>query len=114
VLSVVAHRIERRTPAPVNDVDLIAWIAARAHRPNHVVEVGRIDVIVDHDGPAVVVGASMAMRGHHAGLLGMAAVKRLDRDHEHEPTATGFMRPHPLHARDARRFELVPHCATAI
>src|SRR5262249_27071336 len=57
VLSVVAHRVERRAPPPVNNVDLIARIAAGAHRPDHVVEVGRIDVIIDHDGPAVVVGA---------------------------------------------------------
>src|SRR5262249_36766565 len=114
VLSVVAHRVERRTPAPMNDIDLIARVAARAHRPYHVFEVGRSDVIVAHDGPAVVVGPGMAMRTHHTALLGMAAVKRLDRDHEHEPTPTGFMRPHPLYARNARRFELVPHCATAI
>src|SRR5262245_44950076 len=109
VLSVVAHRVERRTPAPMNDIDLIARIAARAHRPDYVVEVGRIDVIVDHDGPAVVVGARMAMRGDHGGLLGMAAVERLDRDHEQEPAAAGFVRPHALHAGDAGGFELVPH-----
>src|SRR4051812_43910641 len=32
VLGVVAHRVERGTPAPMNDVDLIARVAARAHR----------------------------------------------------------------------------------
>src|SRR5262249_51266079 len=36
---------------------------------------------------------------HHTGLLGMAAVKGPDRDHEHEPTPTSFMRPHPLYAQ---------------
>src|SRR5262249_61011884 len=45
-VAVVAHRVERRAPAAVDDVDLLARIAARAHRPDHVVEVGRIDVLV--------------------------------------------------------------------
>ena len=38
----------------------------------------------------------MAVRGDHAGLLGVAAVKLLDRDGEHEPAAAGFVRPHTL------------------
>src|SRR5262249_227098 len=70
-------------PPPLNNVDLIARIAARAHRPDHVVEVARIDVIIDHDGPAVVVGAGMAMRCHHAGLLGMPTVNPLHHHHDH-------------------------------
>src|SRR5918912_121916 len=56
----------------------------------------------------------MEMQTHNTALLEMAAVKGLDRNHEHESTPASFMRPHPLYARDARRFELVPHCATAI
>ncbi len=108
VLGVVAHRIERRTPAAMDDVDLVARIAARAHRPHHVIEVGRVDVVVHHDGPAVVVGAGVAMRRHHGGLLGMPAVERLDRDDHHEAAAAGFVRPHAFHVRDAGGFELVP------
>ena len=114
LLGVVAHRIERRAPAAVDDVDLIARVAARAHRPDHVVEVGRVDVVVDHDGPAIVVGAGVAVRGHHRGLLGVAAVQRLDRDHQHEAAAAGLMRPYALHAGDAGGLELVPDRTAAV
>ena len=44
----------------------------------------------------------------------MAAVERLDRDHQHEAAAAGLVRPHALHARNAGRFELVPHRAAAV
>src|SRR5262245_66330560 len=47
-LGVVAHRVERRAPPAVDDVDLIARIAARAHRPDHVAEVGWIDAAVPY------------------------------------------------------------------
>src|SRR5262245_28865858 len=60
-VAVVAHRVERRAPAAVDDVDLVARVAARAHGPDHVVEVGGIDVLVDDDGPAVAIGAGMAV-----------------------------------------------------
>src|SRR5262245_997135 len=39
-LGVVAHRVERRAPSAVDDIDLIARIAARAHRPDNVGKVG--------------------------------------------------------------------------
>src|SRR6516164_676366 len=52
-----ALRVQRRTPTAMNDVDLIARIAAGAHRPYNVVEVGRVDVVVHNDRPAIVVGA---------------------------------------------------------
>src|SRR5262249_31164322 len=48
-LGVVAHRVERRAPSAVDDIDLIARIAARAHGPDHVAEVGRVDVVVHDD-----------------------------------------------------------------
>src|SRR5262249_6950004 len=113
-LGIVAHWIERRAPAAVDDVQLIARIATRAHGPDHIIEVGWIDVIVDDDGPAIVISPGVAMGGHHAGLLGMAPVQRLDRDHQHEPAAAGLMGPHPLDATNARRFELIPDRAATI
>src|SRR5262245_54045593 len=88
-VAVIAHRIERRAPATVDDVDLVARIAARAHRPDHVVEVGRVDVVVDDDGPAVAIGAGVTMGRHHAGLLGVAAIELLDRYRQHEAAAAG-------------------------
>lgn len=78
VLRIVAHRIERRAPAAMDNVDLIAWIATRAHGPNDVVYVGRVDVIIHDDCPAIAISPSVAMRCHHAGLFGVSAIELLD------------------------------------
>src|SRR5262249_6918573 len=111
---VVAHRVESRAPTAVDDVDLLARVAACAHRPDHIIDVGRVDIVVHHDGPAVAVGAGVAVRRHHAGLLGMAAVEGLDRDHQHEAAAAGLVRPYALHLGDAGGLELIPHRAAAV
>src|SRR4029077_4679052 len=90
---VIAHRIERRAPAAMDDIDLNTRIAAGAHRPDDVVDVGRIDVLIHDNGPTITVGAGMAMWGAHAGLLGVPAVKLLDGDGQHETATSGFVRP---------------------
>src|SRR5262249_17986990 len=105
---------ERRTPAAVDDIHLVARIAACAHCPDHVADICRIDVVIHDDGPAVVVGARVAVRSDHSRLLGMAAIQRLDRDHQHEATAAGLMSPDALHFGDAGCLELVPDRAAAV
>src|SRR6185503_3450727 len=42
-------RVERAAPVAPDEVDVLGGIAARAHRPQHLVEVGGIDVVVHHD-----------------------------------------------------------------
>ena len=110
----IGHRVEHRAPAAAQDLDALARIEARAHRPDHLVHVGGIDVVVDHDDEAVGVGAGVALRGDQPGLLGVAGVHLLDRDGEPEPAAAGLVRPHALHLGHAGGFELVPHRAGAI
>ena len=55
--------------------------------PDHLVHVGRVDVVVERDRPAVGVGAGVASRGDQAGLLGVAAIHLLDGDSEPQPAA---------------------------
>src|SRR5262245_28371222 len=48
----VEHRIERSAPGATHEFDVVGRIAARAHRPHHVEQVGRTDILVDHDDKA--------------------------------------------------------------
>src|SRR4029079_17228306 len=92
----------------MDNVELIARIAARAHGPDAIIHVRGVDVIIHHDGPAVAVGTGMTMRRHHACLLGMSAVKLLEGYRQHETASPGFVRPDACHSRDAGSFQLVP------
>src|SRR5712692_5238477 len=53
----VEQRIERAGPRAAHELDVIDGIAARAHRPHHVEQVGRVDVVIDHDHEAAEIGA---------------------------------------------------------
>src|SRR6516165_283031 len=98
----------------MDNVDLIAWIATRAHGPNDVVYVGRVDVIVHDDGPAIAISPSVAMRCHHASLFGVSAVELLDGHRQHETASAGLVRPHAFNLGDACGFKLIPDCAASI
>ena len=107
----VSHRVERGRPAAAQGLHALARIEPRAHRPDHLVHVGWIDVVVDHDDEAVGVGAGVALRGDQPRLFGVAGILLLDRDGEPQPAAAGRMRPHAFHLGHARSFELIPHRA---
>src|SRR4029079_9501963 len=106
IVRAIGHRVERRRPAATQDLHALARIAARAHRPDHLVHIGGIDVVVHHHDEAIDIGAGVALRGDEAGLPGVAGILLLDRDGKPEPAASGGMRPHALDLGDARRFEL--------
>src|SRR5205814_8433890 len=55
------QRIALRRPRFLDQVDVARGIEARAHRPQHLVEVARVYVLVDHHGPLARVGAAMAV-----------------------------------------------------
>src|SRR6516162_6482370 len=114
IVAAIGHGIEHRAPAPAQDFDAFARFEARAHRPYHLVHVGGIDVVVDHDHDPVGIGAGVALRGDEPGLLGVAGILLLDRHREPEPAAAGRVRPYAFHFRHTGGFELVPHGAGAI
>ena len=55
----VEQRIERPAPGAAHKLDVVCGIAARAHRPHHVEQVGGIDIVVDHDDEAPEIGARL-------------------------------------------------------
>src|SRR5882757_5429136 len=55
----ISHRVERRRPAAAQNLHALARIAARAHRPDHLVHVGRIDVLIHHHDEAIDVSAGV-------------------------------------------------------
>src|SRR6516165_2135475 len=97
IVAAIGHGIEHRAPAAAQDFDAFARFEARAHRPYHLVHVGGIDVVVDHDHDPVGIGAGVALRGDEPGLLGVAGLLLLDRHREPEPAAAGRVRPYAFH-----------------
>src|SRR5262249_30369507 len=79
-----------------------------AHRPQHFIGVRGVDVVVDDDDPAVGIRAGVAGRGRGAGLFGVARVHLTDRDHRHQSTTAGFVRPDSYHTGHTGPLELVP------
>src|SRR6266404_7587725 len=101
-------RIERPAPGAAQDVDVLGRVAARAHRPQHLVEVRRVDVVVDDHHEAAEVGARLAACGEQRRLLRVAGVGLLDRDDVEHARAARLVHPHAAHAGEAGALDLVP------
>src|SRR5204863_1579923 len=101
-------RIERAAPGAAYDVDVLGRIAARAHRPDHFLEVGRIDIVVHHHDKAAEIGAGLAARGEQRRLLRVAGERLLDRDDVEHARAAGFVHPDAFHAAEAGALDFVP------
>src|SRR5437016_8197350 len=101
-------RIERPAPGAAQDVDVLGRVAARAHRPEDLVEVRRVDVVVDDHHEAAEVGARLAACGQQRRLLRMAGVGLLDRDDVEHARAARLVHPHAAHAGEAGALDLVP------
>src|SRR5437879_6178224 len=71
-------RVERSTPRALDDVDRFDRIRAGAHRPDNVVQVHHVDVVVDHDHVAAEVRARVHRRGEVPGLTRVSGVALLD------------------------------------
>src|SRR5258706_8263198 len=101
-------RVQRRAPEIVDDLDALRRIAACRHRPDHVMQIGGIDVLIDDDHPAAGVNARPAIGRQHARLLRVPRIHLLDRHHVEEPPRARFVVPPALHARKPRFLDLVP------
>ena len=55
--------------APFNDVDGGCRVAACAHGPDHLFQIGHIDILVNDDDKPVGVVRCLALRGDMAGLF---------------------------------------------
>src|SRR5205823_6648039 len=101
-------RVEWAAPGAVDDVQAPLRIGARADRPDHLVQVGDVDVIVDDHRDAAEVSTAPALAGNVPGLACVAGVALLDGDHVEEPAAADPMAPGGHHVRDAGQAQLAP------
>src|SRR5205085_8650112 len=84
-------------------------VAARAHGPDDLVDVGRIDVIVDGDDPLGEVRATRHLRRQRQRLRGVAGVALLEAEHGHaEATRRGGVRIHALESWNTELVEIGP------
>src|SRR5438552_8597429 len=102
------HRIEGARPAAALDVDAGFRIAARGKGPDDIVDTGRIDIIVDDDGEAILIAAGKALRSDHTGLLDVTRVALLDGDNGKLPRS-GLVRPDATNVRHAGSLQLFPY-----
>src|SRR3954469_19850050 len=100
-------RIERRRPGVADDVDRGGRVRAREQGPHQLLEIGDVDVVVDHDHVSPAIGTDMAHGGDMAGLLGMAGIALVDRDREQQPRVADLMRPSRGDARHARLLDVL-------
>src|SRR5262249_2346130 len=102
------ERIERARPGALDVLDIGYRIATGRHRPDHIIEIGRIDVGVDHHDPAARIVARVAAGHQHAGLLGVTRMQLLDRDYDEHADRACLMAPYALDAVEAGALDLVP------
>src|SRR5574341_2666848 len=82
----------------MNEIDGSGRIRARYYGPDHLFQVGYIDIIVYDDHVFPGVGADMALRGDMAALSGMAGVTLLDGDAPQHSRVSALARPGGLDA----------------
>ena len=68
------ERIAFRRPGFLHEIDIHLGIEARAHRPQYLVEIAGIDVVVDDHGPFAGIGAALAGAGDVQRLARMAGI----------------------------------------
>src|SRR6476646_5924785 len=105
--------IERRRPGVADDVDRGGGVWAGDQGPYQLLEIGDVDVVVDHDHVSPAIGTDMAHGGDMAGLLGMAGIALVDRDREEEPRVADLVRPRRGDARHARLLDVLAQQAGA-
>src|SRR6267142_3658661 len=101
-------RVERSAPRALDDVDRFDRIRARAHRPDDVVQVHDVDVVVDDDDVAAEVRPGMDGRREMPDLTSVSGVALLDAHGVEEPRAADLVAPHALDAWNSDRLELRP------
>ena len=102
------QRIALRGPGLLDDVDVDVRIEPRAHRPQHLVELAGVDVLVHHHRPLAGIGAALAGGGDVQRLPRVAGIALLDLDDGEARRRTGFVVPHAEHLRHAAGVERAP------
>src|SRR5207237_9629037 len=87
----VDARIERAAPRARDDVDRFRRLAAGAHRPEDLLEIHNVDVVVDDDGVATQVRAGMHARRRVTDLPRVTGVPLADLDRVEETRAADLV-----------------------
>src|SRR5579883_3017863 len=87
------RRVERAAPRPADDLEVPGRVGARTDRPDHLVQVGYVHVVVHHDDDPAEVGAGPALRRDVTCLDGMPRITLPDRDDVEQPAAAHAMAP---------------------
>ena len=66
--------VEPSTPSVAQDVDVFNRIAPARHRPDDLVHIGGVDVVIDGDDPLGVVGAAWDLGRERQHLRGMTGI----------------------------------------
>ncbi len=102
-------RVERRRPSIMDDVDRGRGIGSGEHRPDQLLEVRHIDVVVGDDHVATCIGTRVAHGGDVSRLDGVPRVALLDRDAEQQPCGADFVRPGCGHVRHTGLDDVLAH-----
>src|SRR5205823_7602991 len=106
-------RVEWAAPGAVDEVQAPLRIGPRADRPDDLVQVGDVDVVVDDHRDAAEIGAAAALAGDVPGLARVARVALLDGNHVEQPAAADPVAPGGRHVRDAGQAQLTTEIRAA-
>ncbi len=85
-----------RIPGAFDELDRFLGVGAGEHRPQQVLEIGDVDILIDHDDVFRRVGGGAALRGDVAGLHRMTGIFLPDRDTVQHARAADLVAPHLL------------------
>ncbi len=94
--------IGARVPRARDELDRFLGIGAREHRPKQVIEIGDVDIVVDHHDVFRGIGGGAALRCDVRGLHRVARIALRDRERVQHARAADLVAPHLLHAGHAR------------
>src|SRR3990172_3592206 len=105
----ILRGIEIGRPGGAQYIDVGGGIRARGHRPQHLVNVGRIDVLINDNDVLGVVGARRKLGGQRSGLGGVPGITLLNRNGGGpEPPGRFRERENALNSGDPQPFEIGP------
>src|SRR3989441_3230418 len=99
-------RVERARPRARDDVDRLGGLAPRAHRPEHLLEIHDVDVVVDDHGVAAEIRPGVDARRGVPHLARVTRVALVDRDRVEQARAADLMAPHADDAGDRRGLDV--------
>src|SRR5205085_9591032 len=95
-------------PRLLYQVDVADRVEARAHRPQDLVDVRAVHIVVHHDGPFAVVSARHAVGGDVEHVAGVAGVALPDLDRREARGGAALVIPHAEDAGETRSLQRLP------